>query len=100
MTVPLFVFFGGEGKKVKMFDKLVYAPFRSSKSVAIGWGGSGKIKSLGWMKIRENYRTLEGSFSAVSTPIFTTKYAFCSSFRDLQDSKTFAPLQIQKFAKF
>ena len=36
---------------------------------------------------------LEGSFSAVSTPIFATKYAFFRIFRDLQDSKTFVTLQ-------
>ena len=37
-----------------------------------------------------------GSFSAVSTPIFATKYSFCSIFRDLQDLHTFAPLQSKK----
>jgi len=42
----------------------------------------------------------EGSFSSVSTPIFTSKYAFCSIFRDLQDSKTFAPLQTQNLQIF
>ena len=31
-------------------------------------------------------QTLEGSFSSVSTPIFATKYSFCSISRDLQDS--------------
>ena len=45
-------------------------------------------------------QTLEGSFSAVSKPIFATKYSFCSYFRDLQDLQTFAPLQIQKFRYF
>jgi hypothetical protein len=46
--------------------------------------------------------TLEGSFSAVSTPIFATKYSFCelcSIFRDLQVLHSFAPLRIQKFCK-
>ena len=33
----------------------------------------------------ESGQTLQGSFSAVSTPIFTTKYSFFSIFRDLQD---------------
>ena len=42
-----------------------------------------------------NPLTLEGSFSAVSTPIFASKYAFFSIFRDLQDSHTFAPLESQ-----
>ena len=40
-------------------------------------------------------QTLGGSFSSVSKPIFASKYAFCSIFRDLQDLQTFAPLQIQ-----
>ena len=34
-----------------------------------------------------NHQTLEGSFSAVSTPFFASKYSFCSVelLRDLQD---------------
>ena len=44
-------------------------------------------------------QTLGGSFSALSRPIFATKYSFCSIFRDLQDLRTFAPLQIQNFSK-
>ena len=44
--------------------------------------------------------TLEGSFSAVSTPIFATKYSFCSIFRDLQDLQTFAPLHFQNLLIF
>ena len=42
---------------------------------------------------------MEGSFSASSKPIFATKYKFCSIFRDLQDSKTFAPLRPRIFGK-
>ena len=38
----------------------------------------------------------DGSFSSASKPIFASKYAFFSIFRDLQDLQTFAPLQIQK----
>ena len=45
-----------------------------------------------------NYQTLEGPFSAVSSPIFATKYSFCSSFRDLQDLQSFAPLRSQNFS--
>ena len=45
-------------------------------------------------------QTLGGSFSSVSKPIFASKYAFCSIFRDLQDLQTFAPLQIQNFRDF
>ena len=44
-------------------------------------------------------QTLGGSFSSVSKPIFASKYAFCSIFRDLQDLQTFAPLQIQNFSQ-
>ena len=44
-------------------------------------------------------RTSRGSFSAVSTPIFVTKYSFCSIFQALQDLQTFAPFQSQNFSK-
>ena len=40
-------------------------------------------------------QTLRGSFSAVSTPIFAIKYSLESSWRDLQDLHTFAPLRSQ-----
>ena len=40
-------------------------------------------------------QTLGGSFSSVSKPIFASKYAFFSIFRDLQNSHTFAPLESQ-----
>ena len=45
-------------------------------------------------------QTSEGSFSAVSRPIFASKDAFFRIFRDLQDARTLAPLQIQNFRKF
>ena len=44
-------------------------------------------------------QTLRGSFSAVSTPIFASKYLLESSRRDLQDLHTFAPLRSQNFSK-
>ena len=44
-------------------------------------------------------QTLEGSFAAVSTPIFATKYSFFSVLRDLEDLQSFAPLQFQNFRK-
>ena len=47
-----------------------------------------------------NHQTLEGSFSAVSTPIFASKASFCSVFRNLQDCHTFAPLEAQNLRKF
>ena len=43
--------------------------------------------------------TLEGSFSAVSTPQIARVGAFFSIFRDLQDVNSFAPLHTQKFNK-
>ena len=47
-----------------------------------------------------NHQTLEGSFSAVSKPIFATKlYSFFSIFRDLQDLQSFAPRRSQNFSK-
>ena len=42
---------------------------------------------------------LGGSFSAVSTSIFTSKYSLESSWRDLQDLHTFAPLRSQNFSQ-
>ena len=45
-------------------------------------------------------KILEGSFSAVSTPIFASKNSFCSVFQDLQDCHTFAPLETQNFRNF
>ena len=46
-----------------------------------------------------NHQTLEGSFSAVSRPIFATKYSFFSILRDLEDMQSFAPLRSQNFSK-
>ena len=46
-----------------------------------------------------NHQTVEGSFSAVSKPIFATKYSFFSIFRDLIDLSAFAPVRIQNFSK-
>ena len=43
-------------------------------------------------------QTLRGSFSAVSMPIFASKYSLESSWRDLQDLHTFAPLRSQNFS--
>merc|ERR1719321_1871779 len=68
---------------------------RSKLRNRTGWGGSVKIKSQGW-KIP---CTLRGSLSAVSTPIFASKYSLESSSRDLQDLHAFAPLRPQYFNK-
>ena len=47
---------------------------------AWGWSGAGAGQ------------TLEGSSSAVSTPIFASKYSVCSIFRDLQDYQSGFPI--------
>ena len=41
----------------------------------------------------------EGSFSAVSKPIFASKHSFCSIFQDLQDLCTSARIQTQQISK-
>ena len=43
---------------------------------------------------------LNGSFSAVSTPILTTKQSFFRNFQDLQDLHNSAPLESQNLAIF
>ena len=43
------------------------------------------------------FEIFEGSFSAVSAPKFASKYSLESSWRDLQDKHTFAPLQTQNY---
>ena len=63
---------------------------------ATGRGGSVKIISHS-LKIKW---TLRGSFSAVSTPKFASKYSLESSWRDPQDLHAFAPLRPQYFSKF
>ena len=44
-------------------------------------------------------QTLDGPFSAVSTPPIARVGAFFSNFRDLQDLRTSAPLRLQNFRK-
>ena len=50
---------------------------------------------LGWYR-----QTLDGSFSAVSKPIFATKASFCSIFRDLQENHLLASKFCKILAKF
>ena len=62
-----------------------------------------RFDTVSYSDFAGNFRlspTCKGSFSAVPKPIFATKYSFCSIFRDLQDSQTFAPLQIQNLLNF
>ena len=59
-----------------------------------------KLERLGmWSKVWSVIQTLRGSFSAVSKPIFATKYSLESSWRDLSDWYSFAPLHSQNFSK-
>ena len=44
--------------------------------------------------------TLDGPFSAVLTPIFATKYSFCSAFRNLQDFTFSHRSKLEILAKF
>ena len=48
--------------------------------------------------IATTHHSFRGSFSAVSTPIFATKYSFSSIFQDLQDLLTSASRESQKVA--
>ena len=59
-----------------------------------------RLMTGGGYRLLASQQTCRGSFSAVSKPIFATKYSFFSIFRDLQDLHTFAPLQTPKFCKF
>ena len=54
-----------------------------------------KLNPWGLLKLWK----LNGSFSAVSKPIFASKYSLESSWRDLQDLHSFAPLRPQQFSK-
>ena len=45
------------------------------------------------------HHSFRGSFSAGSTPIFASKYAFCSIFRDLQENHLLASKLLQKFCE-
>ena len=46
------------------------------------------------------HTSTSGAFSAVSTPIFASRYLFFIIFRYLQDVYSFAPLQSQQFIEF
>ena len=50
-------------------------------------------------KFAKLWQMLESSFSAASKPIVASKNSFCSIFQDLQELRTFAPLQILKDGK-
>ena len=77
---------------------LVYSSLRGGRSKRKLRDATALSKLNRWRLLKsKTIKTLEGSFSSVSRPIFASKYAFCSIFRDLQDLQTFAPLQIQNF---
>ena len=62
-------------------------------------GGGGSFLRRRMKNEWNHPQTLRGSFSAVWTATIATKYSFCSIFRDLQDSHTFAPLRSQNFSE-
>ena len=74
-----------------------------SRALCSGWGHScaqtPNPKPYTLQKWIIHPETLGGSFSAVSKPIFATKYSLRSIFRDPQDLQNFAPLQIKKMGK-
>ena len=59
-----------------------------------------KLNPWGGLKLKKIKSTLEGSFSSVSTPIFASKYAFCSIFRDLHIPHSSRELKFQNFRNF
>ena len=73
----------------------------SSRAASAPW----RSRAVAYLGCRMSYLAifcefLAGLFSAVSKPIFASKYAFCSIFQNLQDSNPFAPLETQNFAIF
>ena len=65
----------------------------------------GSIKNGSWYQAilahtATTHHSFRGSFSAVSKPIFATKYAFFSIFRDLQDGLAKFSQKLQNFGEF
>ena len=58
-------------------------------------GGEAEGSKIGWDWPRHHH-SFRRSFSAGSTPIVASKYAFCSIFQELQENHLLA----SKFAKF
>ena len=48
------------------------------------------VTSARQLRSATTHHSFRGSFSAVSTPIFATKYSFCSIFQDLQNMIKYA----------
>ena len=71
------------------------APRRRSTGWSTSWGGTSKEWSEYWIEFSP--QTSRGSFSAVSTPIFASKYALESSRRDLHNALLCTVLQSQFF---
>ena len=70
---------------------------QSSQSKVVWMRNQSGIYDLG--RVGRYQQTLNGSLSAVSKPIFASKYSLESIFRDLQVVHTFAPLRSQNFSK-
>ena len=70
---------------------------REKKQISLRGGAARwKFNPITW-KLNELWEAR--SFSAVSTPIFASKYSLESSWRDLQDFHIFAPLRSQNFSQ-
>ena len=71
-----------------------YAILKRAATCTLTWAAClvEKFDTELFSDFQPNHHTLEGSFSAVSTPIFASKYSFFEICRDLQDFQTFAPL--------
>ena len=64
-------------------------------TTATGW----QVRCLGADMHFQNLATLDGSFSAASTPLIARLGAFFRIFQNLQDLHSFAPLQTRNFSK-
>ena len=67
----------------------------SSLGVDLSWKIRYRIVHQHFSKFHRISPICKGYISALSKPMFATKYSLFSIFRDLLDSHSFAPLQIQ-----
>ena len=64
---------------------------RDSRSTRVERREGGSGGSVVAPRRTRGRQTLDGPFSAVAKPIFSTKYSVCSVFRNLQEFHTLAP---------
>ena len=79
----------------------VAAKLWDAKRLGICRGLSGKIRYLTLFPFLSIFfcQTLESSFSAVSAPIFATRYASCRIFTIYKIAHTFAPVENENSSK-